>query len=149
MPRLSVDIDLTYLPIEERQTTIDNIAFALTRVKESIERKIEGLSSILKKDTGKLLISTKQATIKLEVNLVGRGIIAEPVMLVLCESAQKEYESFCEIQVVQINQLYGGKICAALDRQHPRDLFDIKYLLANWSIFHIVGIAFKHHFVLE
>ncbi|MEE9362239.1 MAG: nucleotidyl transferase AbiEii/AbiGii toxin family protein [Cellulophaga sp.] len=28
-------------------------------------------------------------------------------------------------------ELYGGKICAALDRQHPRDLFDIKYLLHN------------------
>ncbi len=30
-----------------------------------------------------------------------------------------------------IEQLYGAKICAALDRQHPRDLFDVKYLLEN------------------
>lgn len=31
--------------------------------------------------------------------------------------------------MVPFAQLFGGKICAALDRQHPRDLFDIKYLL--------------------
>ena len=32
---------------------------------------------------------------------------------------------------VPIHQLYGGKICAALDRQHPRDLFDVKKLLED------------------
>lgn len=32
---------------------------------------------------------------------------------------------------IPLGQLYGGKICAALDRQHPRDLFDVKYLLEN------------------
>ena len=131
MPRLSVDIDLTYLPIEDRKTTIGNIAQALTRIKDSIEKKIPGLSATLRKDIGKLLITTKEASIKLEVNLVGRGVISEPEIMVLCDSAQKEYDVFCEIQVVPVSQLYGGKICAALDRQHPRDLFDIKYLLAN------------------
>src|SRR5690606_40376826 len=131
MPRLSVDIDLTYLPVEDRETTIDNIAQSLTRIKEGIEKKIPGLSATLRKDIGKLLITTKEASIKLEVNLVGRGIISEPEIMVLCDSAQKEYDAFCEIQVVPVSQLYGGKICAALDRQHPRDLFDIKYLLAN------------------
>lgn len=30
--------------------------------------------------------------------------------------------------------LYAGKIMAALDRQHPRDLFDIRDLLANEGI---------------
>ena len=131
MPRLSVDIDLTYLPIEDRQTTIDNIAQALTRIKTNIEKKIPGLSATLKKDIGKLLITTKEASVKLEVNLIGRGLIANSEIMALCESAQREYEVFCEIQVVPISQLYGGKICAALDRQHPRDLFDVKYLLAN------------------
>ncbi|UKJ07153.1 nucleotidyl transferase AbiEii/AbiGii toxin family protein [Solitalea lacus] len=131
MPRLSVDIDLTYLPIEDRQTTINNIAQALTRIKESIEKKIPGLSATLKMDIGKLLITAKEASIKLEVNLVGRGVIAEPATMMLCESAQRDYEVFCEIQVVPLSQLYGGKICAALDRQHPRDLFDVKHLLEN------------------
>lgn len=134
MPRLSVDIDLTYIQLEDRLTSIENIALALTRIKENLERKIPGLSAILKKNIGKLLITTKDASVKLEVNLVGRGVIQEPVILTLCEKAQKEYEVFCEIQVVPLGQLYGGKICAALDRQHPRDLFDIKYLLENEGI---------------
>lgn len=30
--------------------------------------------------------------------------------------------------------LYGGKIVAALDRQHPRDLFDIRELFANEGV---------------
>lgn len=52
----------------------------------------------------------------------------------LCMKAQTDYDSFCSIQVVSQGQLYGGKICAALDRQHPRDLFDIKYLLEEGGI---------------
>lgn len=49
----------------------------------------------------------------------------------LCKKAQESFGVFCEMDVVSIGQLYGGKICAALDRQHPRDLFDVQYLLAN------------------
>jgi predicted nucleotidyltransferase component of viral defense system len=131
MPRLSVDIDLTYLPVEDRQTTIDHITEALGRIKQNIEKKIPGLSATLKKNIGKLLINTKEASVKLEVNLVGRGVISAPVVMMLCDRAQKDYDVFCEIQVVPVSQLYGGKICAALDRQHPRDLFDVKYLLEN------------------
>jgi len=131
MPRLSVDIDLTYLPVEDRATTIQHIAEALERIKANLEGAIPGVTVTLKAATGKLMISTKSATVKLEVNLVGRGTYAEPIVLPLCAKAQDEYDVFCEIAVVPLGQLYGGKICAALDRQHPRDLFDVKYLLAN------------------
>lgn len=51
--------------------------------------------------------------------------------MILCEKAQDEYAAFCAIDIVPLSQLYGGKICAALDRQHPRDLFDIKHLMEN------------------
>ena len=33
--------------------------------------------------------------------------------------------------MVSFEDLYAGKLCAALDRQHPRDLFDVKLLLEN------------------
>ena len=49
--------------------------------------------------------------------------------MTLCARAQNEFDAFCVIQVVPPGQLYGGKIRAALDRQHPRDLFDVKALL--------------------
>lgn len=38
------------------------------------------------------------------------------------------------MQLVSEADLYAGKIAAALDRQHPRDLFDIHFLLANEGI---------------
>lgn len=80
---------------------------------------------------GKLFVVTSDADIKLEVNLVGRGTLSPPVKMQLCEKTQSEFNAFAAIAVVPLGQLYGGKICAALDRQHPRDLFDVKFLLEN------------------
>ncbi len=42
---------------------------------------------------------------------------------------QTEFEAFVDIPVLAYGELFGGKICAALDRQHPRDLFDVRPLL--------------------
>lgn len=131
MPRLSVDIDLTYIPTEDRQLALVNIAKALERVKRSIEMLIPNVRVLHRREVAKLLISSQGVDIKLEVNLVGRGVIDTPNKMPLCDKAQNDYDAFCAIQVVPIGQLYGGKICAALDRQHPRDLFDIKFLLEN------------------
>ncbi|MFT5612505.1 MAG: hypothetical protein ACI9I4_002103 [Neolewinella sp.] len=41
---------------------------------------------------------------------------------------------FAEINMLDFNDLYAGKICAALDKQHPRDLYDVKLLLENEGI---------------
>ena len=131
MPRLSVDIDLTYIPIEDRQTTFKNIEDALERIKTSIERAITGVSVEHKKAISKLQISLENAQIKLEVNQTNRGLLEAPQTMELCDYAQNEFNAFCAIPTVNFGQLFGGKICAALDRQHPRDLFDVKYLLEN------------------
>lgn len=131
MPRLSVDIDLTYMPLEDRAASLRNIATALERIKTNIEKVVPGVNVKHREDIGKLQISAQGNTIKLEVNPVKRGALSEPVKMGLCDKAQIEFDAFCAINVVPIGQLYGGKICAALDRQHPRDLFDVKYLFAN------------------
>jgi len=129
MPRLSVDIDLTYLPIEDRESSLKHIAGALGRLKSSLEKIIPEVRITPRLDAGKLQISANKVDIKLEVNLVNRGAIADPKDMPLCEKAQTFFEAFCTTPVVPIGQLFGGKIVAALDRQHPRDLFDVKYLL--------------------
>jgi predicted nucleotidyltransferase component of viral defense system len=129
MPRLSVDIDLTYLPIEDRETSLRNIAEALQRIKANIEKVIPGVRITPRLDAGKLQVSSNGIDIKVEVNLVNRGTLAEPLDTPLCEKAQTTFEAFCVMPVVPRGQLFGGKIIAALDRQHPRDLFDVKYLL--------------------
>ena len=130
MPRLSVDIDLTYLPIEERDVSLKNIVDALVRIKVSLEKVIKRVRITPRLEAGKLQISSNGIDIKIEVNLVNRGLLAEPKEMPLCEKAQTSFEVFCEMPIVPIGQLFGGKIVAALDRQHPRDLFDVKYLLA-------------------
>ncbi len=129
MPRLSVDIDLTYLPIEDRETSLKNIAEALQRIKTNIERVIPGMRITPRLEAGKLQISGNGVDIKIEVNLVNRGCLKEPKELPLSEKTQTSFEAFCVMPIVPIGQLFGGKIVAALDRQHPRDLFDVKYLL--------------------
>ena len=131
LPRVSVDIDLTYLPVEDRETSIININHALERIKAQIEKRIRSSKVILRADSGKLFIKQNRIDIKLEVNPVKRGALSEPKVMSLCEKARSTYEAFASVPVVHFGQLYGGKICAALDRQHPRDLFDIKLLLEN------------------
>lgn len=131
MPRLSVDIDLTYVPIEDRPTSLQNISIALENIKGRVEAVIPVVQVEHKAVISKLLISTKNASIKLEVNQIGRGTLEPPVKMALCKKAQDEFDAFCTTPILARGQLYGGKICAALDRQHPRDLFDVKYLLEN------------------
>ena len=131
MPRLSVDIDLTFVELGEREDAINVINEALMRIKESIETLQPKAQIAHKVKTCKLQISNPEAMIKIEVNMVGRGLLGETSKLQLCATAQEEFEAFCAVSVVPIGQLYGGKLCAALDRQHPRDLFDVRLLLDN------------------
>lgn len=131
MPRLSVDIDLTYLPIEDRETSLKHITAALQRIRSSILKVIPTASVNPGADNGKLLVSANGVMVKIEVSLINRGILQEPNERVLCEKAQNSFDAYCLMPVVPIGQLFGGKIVAALDRQHPRDLFDVKYMLEN------------------
>jgi predicted nucleotidyltransferase component of viral defense system len=131
MPRLSVDIDLTYISVENRTTSFENINKSLERIKNNIEKRISNSKVHHQKELLKLQISNDEVQIKLEVNQGMRGTIDAIEKRVLCEAAQNQFDAFCSMNVVSFGQLYGGKICAALDRQHPRDLFDVKALLEN------------------
>lgn len=131
MPRLSVDIDLTYIPIEDRETSFATVNKTLERIKIGVESIFPTIEVSHRPKVLKLLFSERNAQIKLEVSQTMRGVIGSPIRMVLSELVQTKFSSFSAINVVPFEQLYGGKICAALDRQHPRDLFDVKYLLEN------------------
>jgi predicted nucleotidyltransferase component of viral defense system len=130
MPRLSVDIDLTYVLMEDRNSSLLNIGAALERIKAHIEERLKA-KVVHQTEVSKLLVSKERSSIKLEVNQINRGTLGEVEERQLCLKAQEEFETFCAVPVVPLGQLYGGKLCAALDRQHPRDLFDVRYLLEN------------------
>jgi predicted nucleotidyltransferase component of viral defense system len=131
LPRLSVDIDLTYVHIAERKESLEEMNKALLRIKQRIENSQQSIKIEHKAEICKLMISRQGIVIKIETNMVGRGLIGGSSKVQLCETAQEEFDAFCVMPIVPIEQLYGGKICAALDRQHPRDLFDVKLLLDN------------------
>ena len=60
-----------------------------------------------------------------------RGSVFDPVVMSTVPVIEKEFEQVVDMKVLSLEDVYGGKICAALDRQHPRDLFDIKLLFEN------------------
>jgi predicted nucleotidyltransferase component of viral defense system len=129
LPRYSIDIDVTYIPIQTREKSLSAIKRNLNEVKEKIKTLIPGI--VIQKKPNKLICIYQGIFVKIEVNDVKRGVIADTVVLSLCKAAQDTFDVFCEAKIVPLSQLYGGKITAALDRQHPRDLFDVKYMFEH------------------
>lgn len=138
MPRLSVDIDLTYLPVKPRPESLAEIDAAMARIAGNIRAGIPDIQITAskletEKITTKLLLRLQQAQIKIEVTPVLRGCAYEPALRTVSPKVEEAF-GFAEMRIVSFADLYGGKIVAALDRQHPRDLFDIHDLLANEGI---------------
>jgi hypothetical protein len=135
LPRLSVDIDLVYLAIEDRETSLIGIRSALARIAQKIRKALpDGIVTEGANASGTLiLVRQGNAQIKIEVTPVLRGTV-HPVELRTVRPIVEEQYGFAEIQAVSFADLYAGKLVAALDRQHPRDLFDVQHLLANEGI---------------
>ncbi len=127
MPRLSVDIDLTYIEIAEREETLAGMNDALARIRARIRSASPSIWTQHRMNVCKLLVG--RPSVKIEVNLVGRGLLGEARAMPLCDAARKRFGASCEMLIVPDGQLYGSKLSAALERQHPRDLFDVKMLL--------------------
>jgi predicted nucleotidyltransferase component of viral defense system len=147
MPRLSVDIDLVYLPIDSRNEALQNIQAGLGRIKSDIEKNVQGININTVSPDGetdvKLNCQRQGAQIKIEVNTITRGNVFQPHLLSVVDSVQQEFDKFAAINIISIAELYGGKICAAVDRQHPRDLFDVKLLFENEGFTNEIWEGFK------
>jgi hypothetical protein len=115
----------------------------LQRITASINQT-PGVSAILqdnKPDELRIVVSTLGATIKIEVSPVARGTLYEPEIKAVVEKVEAEF-GYAELQVVSLPDLYGGKLCAAMDRQHPRDIYDVKLLLDNEGITRDIFVGF-------
>lgn len=134
MPRLSVDIDLIYTEIQERGESLRIINELLKKIQIEIEGTLPNTKARHDPGKCKLFISNVTAQIKVEVNMVKRGLLGEAEVLGLCNKAQDEFDTYCEVPVMPTGQLLGSKLCAALARQHPRDLFDVKYILEKEGV---------------
>lgn len=153
MPRLSVDLDLVFpdhnLPRDK----------ALARINEAIRQSAERLRArgfqthtIAATDAGetKLLVRRAGIEVKIEVNFVMRGTVHPVRNSTLTPTARDSLLADLEAPVVSLEDVYGGKLVAAMDRQHPRDLFDVMQLFAHEGITANIRRAFvvylaSHH----
>ncbi|SDG87871.1 Nucleotidyl transferase AbiEii toxin, Type IV TA system [Bradyrhizobium sp. Rc2d] len=136
LPRLSVDIDLTYVPVAPRVESLADIDSAMKHIVARIKEKIPDsqVHETRKEDAiVKLVVRSQSVQIKVEVTPVLRGCVFEPAVTSVRPAVEEQF-GFAEAHTVSFADLYGGKIVATLDRQHPRDLFDIRDLLANEGI---------------
>lgn len=136
LPRISVDIDLAYLPVGERDASLEEISSALVRISQDIESRIPRTKVTPRKTRGSdlligLFVQRQDTIVKIEPNLVIRGSVYPPERKVISQKAVDLFEISVESHILSENELYAGKICAALDRQHPRDFYDIIMLLKH------------------
>ncbi|WP_373006533.1 nucleotidyl transferase AbiEii/AbiGii toxin family protein [Hyphomonas sp.] len=136
LPRLSVDIDLTYVPVKDRAESLADIDAAMDRILNAINklpnvrgRRIAGSGN---GDT-RVQAEAGNSVVKVETSPVARGTVLVPAAKRVSPSVEEQF-GFAEMQVVAFEDLYGGKFHAALDRQHPRDLYDVKLLYENEGI---------------
>lgn len=129
LPRLSVDIDLTYPPQENYQEAKAGIQRHLTMLGESISANIAG-SQIENTSDTRLLVRLDDVLVKVELSPVLRETV-HGVENREVSGQTEELFGYAQARMLSFNDLYAGKICAALDRQHPRDLYDIKLLFDN------------------
>ena len=136
--RTSIDIDLCYLPLENRAITFKNLHEILVAIKSALETNLN-LNVVSNvpldgKKEAKLIARGNGVEVKIEPNFVLRSSLFPVNKVDLSNKAQTEFKKFVSVQCLSFADVYGSKICAALDRQHPRDLFDVKYLLENEGI---------------
>jgi hypothetical protein len=134
LPRLSVDIDLAWLPVHEYAEDAKLIAEALGRLADTLRARPLQLQVQLSAGEGagvtRLVASRGRARVQIETTPVMRGTV-HPVRNMVVRPRVEEAFGFASAQVLDFADLYAGKLAAALSRQHPRDLFDIGLLLED------------------
>lgn len=137
MPRLSVDLDLVFadhrMPREQALERIgDALRQAAARLSgRGLQTRIQGVAGAMET---KLMVRRGPIEVKVEVNFVMRGTVHPVRTASLVSRARDVLMADLDIPVVSLEDVYGGKLVAAMDRQHPRDLFDVMQLFAHEGI---------------
>lgn len=78
----------------------------------------------------RIVVARGRVQIKVETSAVARGAVLPPRTMVASKSVREQF-GIVETTVLSFEGLYADKLVAALDRQHPRDWFDVKLLYEN------------------
>ena len=137
MPRLSVDLDLVF--VDHRLGRDEALAKINEAIRNSVDRlKKRGFqthaATVADAGETKLFVRRDKLEVKVEVNFVLRGTVHPVRSTSLTPKAKETLLAYLELPVVSLPDLYGGKLVAALDRQHPRDLFDVMELFLHGGI---------------
>jgi predicted nucleotidyltransferase component of viral defense system len=137
LPRLSVDIDVVFLNHHmARDDALKTIKDELATAKKRLEGM--GFAAEIRQnkigDEAKMLVSDSTSEVKVEVNFVFRGAVLPPVRSSLTAAAQALFAANIELPVLAVPELYGSKLVAAMDRQHPRDLFDVQHMFDRFGL---------------
>ena len=145
MPRLSVDIDLAYTKITARDEFIEENEMFHQKLSKLLQDKF-GLFTQIQRTSEKaakqITVSSNDSTIKIETNLVFRGTVYPTELRNSCKKIESNYEVLHTVKTLSFEDLYAGKFCAALDRQHPRDLFDVLIFFKNHEFTDKIKVAF-------
>ena len=137
MPRLSVDIDVVYrpwqVPRDEALTAINNELAAIAQRVAPLGVQTRLIRSKDLSDT-KLIVENNTSQVKVEVNIVFRGTVLPVEHKALSTKTSDLFGVEFEVPILARDELYAGKLVAALDRQHPRDLFDVWQLYASGGL---------------
>ncbi|NBU10823.1 MAG: nucleotidyl transferase AbiEii/AbiGii toxin family protein [Proteobacteria bacterium] len=137
MPRLSVDIDVVYADFQApRDEALKSIASGLEAARKQLAKYgLEAEVSATKVgDEIKLFIRRDRNQVKVEVNHVFRGTVLPVETRRLGGEARKLFTTDLSVPVLATAELYGSKLVAAMDRQHPRDLFDVRGLFERGGL---------------
>lgn len=126
MPRLSVDIDVVYTRLADSR---DEALEAITAELAAIRHRLGTLGLEVREGGGpqesKLFINAGTTQVKVEVNHVFRGAVLPIERKPLVTRTAQMFSVELSLPVLATDELYGSKLVAAMDRQHPRDLFDV------------------------
>ena len=131
LPRLSVDIDVVFTNHSlDREAALQAIAAELS----AISQKLEAMGYEVRQrrnsasNESKLMVVGPLAEVKVEVNEVFRGTLLPLQQRPISPATEKEFAQAVTLPLLATAELYGSKLVAAMDRQHPRDLFDVLVL---------------------
>ena len=118
----------------DRDNALRKISHALAAASQRLTEQGFNVQRGGAADETKLFARRDGLQVKVEVNHVFRGTVGPVRRLSLKPRARDMLRVDLDIPVVSLEDLYGGKLAAALDRQHPRDLFDVMQLFDNEGI---------------
>lgn len=139
LARLSVDIDLDYIgsldkekASQDRDIIMDTLDNYMLGEDYEISSKSRGSVILASRTYTFTNASHNKDNIKVEINFIDRIHIGPSIRKTI-----NYFEKEAIVQTLLLEELFGMKICALIDRSKPRDLFDVNKLKKNMTFIEV------------